>query len=402
MYLAKEEEKMLDGEYGEATSYAMRILVKLGEAHDAERLVDAKSAHVAGGLFIEEIEWYQKLLAGGAKFRCFTTLHPWGVDYDHWDEVGTILGREEWIKQVLDELMKLRVRMGAIPLGTCIQYLLGDFLMRGDYFSWTGSAGVVFANSILGARGNMDGIVTNYAVAITGKVPECGLHLTENRKANIVVKLEMDFKELSDADIGALSYHLGRVLEDRIPVFVNLPEKIELEKLRALASPLHVSGAVPMFHAVGITPEARSVEDALQGDKAEDKITVGWDEVREVYEEFQCEKVDLVAIGCPHCTYNEVKKIAEMVDGKKLKVKLWVNTSPQVKLVANRAGWTEKIEKAGGLLTSNLCLGPGASFAACGYGCVMTNSPRCAYYAPNVKAKLASLEDCIRFAVEGC
>ena len=98
------------------------------------------------------------------------------MDYDHWDEVGTILGKSEGIKQILDDLMKLRVRMGAIPLGMCIQYLLGDFLMPGDHFSWTGSAGVVFANSILGARGNMDGIVTNYAVAITGKVPEYGLH----------------------------------------------------------------------------------------------------------------------------------------------------------------------------------------------------------------------------------
>jgi len=72
-----------------------------------------------------------------------------------------------------------------------------------------------------------------------------------------------------------------------------------------------------------------------------------------------------------------------------------------VKLVANRAGWTEKIEKAGGLLTSNLCIGPGAPFAACGYSCVLTNSPRCAYYAPNVKARLASLEDCVEFAIEG-
>ena len=67
---------MLEGEYGVAAGYVMRILVKLGEAHDAERLVDAKNAHVAGGLFMVEIEWYQKLVTGGARFRCFTTLHP--------------------------------------------------------------------------------------------------------------------------------------------------------------------------------------------------------------------------------------------------------------------------------------------------------------------------------------
>jgi hypothetical protein len=345
MYLTKEEEKMLDGEYGEATSYAMRILVKLGDAHGAEGFADAKSAHVAGGLFPEEAQWYLKLKDGGAKFRCFTTLHPWGIDYEHWDEVGTVLGKSDAIRQYLEALLKLRVDMGAIPLGTCIQYLLGDFLMPGDRFSWTGSAGVVFANSVLGASGNMDGIVTNYAVAITAKVPIYGMHIKENRRGNIIVKLDADFREMGDADIGAFAYHVGKVVGSNIPVFVNLPSKIPLERLRALASPLHVSGAVPMFHAVGVTPEAKTLEDALQGDEAEDRITVGLEEIREVYDEFQTDEIDLVAVGCPHCTYSEIRRIAEIVDGKKLEVKLWVGTSPQVKMIADKAGWTARIEK---------------------------------------------------------
>lgn len=119
--------------------------------------------------------------------------------------------------------------MGVIPLGTCIQYLLGDFLMPGDAFSWTGSSGVVFANSVLGARGNMDGAVTNYCVAITGRIPEYGLLLDENRKAQVVVDCSrLNFKEFNDADYGALAFHVGKVVGREIPAFVGLPEKLTL------------------------------------------------------------------------------------------------------------------------------------------------------------------------------
>ncbi len=77
VFLTKEEEEMLDGEYGAGTQEAMGILVKLADAYGAERMIPAKSAHVAAGLFLEEVEWYERLIQGGAKFRCFTTRHPW-------------------------------------------------------------------------------------------------------------------------------------------------------------------------------------------------------------------------------------------------------------------------------------------------------------------------------------
>jgi len=134
---------MLEGEYGAAAQEAMSILVKIAEAYDAKRMVPAKSAHVAAGLFPEEVEWYERLLQGGAKCRCFTTRHPWGIDYDHFEEVGTVYGNTPEIKEIAEMIFSYSLKMGVIPLGTCIQYLLGDFLMPGDAFSWTGSSGVV-------------------------------------------------------------------------------------------------------------------------------------------------------------------------------------------------------------------------------------------------------------------
>ncbi len=406
VFLTREEEQMLNGEYGAAAQEAMSILVKLAEAYDAERMIPAKSAHVAAGLFLEEIEWYEKLIQGGAKFRCFTTRHPWGIDYDHFEEVGTIYGNTPEIKQIGEQIFGYSLKMGAIPMGTCIQYLLGDFLMPGDAFSWTGSSGVVFANSVLGARGNMEGAVTNYCVGITGRVPEIRMHLDENRKGQVLVDCsKIDFNGFTDADYGALAFHVGKVVGDEIPVFVGLPKKMNLEQLRAIASPLHVSGAVPMFHIPGITPEAPTLEAASGGQKLE-KVQVDMGDVKATYDEIATtggDKLDMVNFGCPHLTYKEIREIAEFLDGKKVHkdVKLWVGTSYQVKVVADRAGWTQKIENAGGLLVTNICMGPGAPFAARGMKIVATNSPRSAYYASGVEHLYGSTKDCLEAAISG-
>ncbi|MEX2707493.1 MAG: aconitase X [Candidatus Freyrarchaeum guaymaensis] len=406
VFLTKEEEKMLDGEYGAGTQEAMSILVKLAEAYGAERMIEANSAHVAAGLFLEEIEWYERLIRGGARFRCFTTRHPWGIDYEHWDEVGTIYGNSPEIKQLGEQIFSYSLRMGAVPMGTCIQYLLGDFLMPGDVFSWTGSSGVVFANSVLGARGNMEGAVTNYCVAITGRVPEYRLHFDENRRGQVLVDCsKLNFREFTDADYGALAFHIGKVVGNEIPVLTGLPERMSLEELRAIASPLHVSGAVPMFHIPGLTPEAPTLEAACGGEKPE-KVQVDMADVRAAYDGISTtggDSVDMVNFGCPHLTYKEIREIAEMLRGKKVHegVKLWVGTSYQVKVVADRAGWTQIIENAGGLLVTNLCLGPGAPFAAQGVEVAATNSPRSAYYAEGVEHLYGSTRECIEAAITG-
>lgn len=406
VFLTKEEERMLDGEYGAAAQEAMSILVRIAEAYEAKRMVPAKSAHVAAGLFPEEVEWYEKLLEGGAKFRCFTTRHPWGIDYDHFEEVGTVYGNTPEIKEIAEMIFSYSLKMGAIPMGTCIQYLLGDFLLPGDAFSWTGSSGVVFANSVLGARGNMEGAVTNYCVAITGRIPEYGMLLDENRKGKVLVDCSgMDFSTFTDADYGALAFHVGKVVGDEIPVFVGLPRKMTLEQLRAIASPLHVSGAVPMFHIPGLTPEAPTLEAASGGEKLE-RVQVEMSEVKRAYDEIATtgeDRLDMVSLGCPHLTYQEIREIAEFLEGKRVHegVKLWVGTSYQVKVVADRAGWTQKIERAGGLLVTNLCMGPGAPFAARGMRVVATNSPRSAYYAPGVEHLYGSTRECLEAAITG-
>jgi len=125
----------------------------------------------------------------------------------------------------------------------------------------------------------------------------------------------------------------------------------------------------------------------------------GYDEIATTREE----KLDMVCIGCPHLTYTEIREISEFLDGKKVhpEVKLWVGTSYQIKVVADRAGWTEKIENAGGLLVTNICMGPGNPCATRSAKIVATNSPRSAYYIPKVEHLFGSTRECLEAAISG-
>ncbi len=209
------------------------------------------------------------------------------------------------------------------------------------------------------------------------------MHLDEYRKGQVLVDCsKIDFSEFTDADYGALAFHVGKVVGNEIPVFDGLPTKMNLEDLRFLASPLHVSGAVPMFHIPGITPEAPTLKVAFGGAKPE-KVQVDMEDVKATYDEIATtgeDKLDMVNFGCPHLTYKEIREIAEFLDGKKVHkdVKLWVGTSYQVKVVADRAGWTQKIETAGALLVTNICMGPGAplseTYPSIGYSLMVFGS----------------------------
>jgi len=48
MYLTKEEEKILNGESGNAAAKSMKILVALGEIYKAEKLIPVGSVQIAG------------------------------------------------------------------------------------------------------------------------------------------------------------------------------------------------------------------------------------------------------------------------------------------------------------------------------------------------------------------
>lgn len=414
MILTDQEKRMLDGHYGVGIQKAIEIVVTLAKTYDAERLIKISSAHL-GATFkshgIEGLEWIEQLVEEGA--RCepkdvFVTLNPRSFAIDPCREIGF----EEEPMAYQERLDRCYRRLGTIPLYSCVPYFLGNLPKAGDHFSWSGSSGQVFANSVLAAMGNREGVWANVAAAITGRTPEYGLHVKENRWGQVLVTTEgLDPLQFSAVDYAVLGYFVGKEINDQIPVFKGLPENLTLEQLRGLAYSLPVGGAVPMFHVLGLTPEARTWEEVFGGREPRRRLVVqsrDFEMVKSLLNTSQRNEVDLVCLGCPHCTLTEIREVALLLEGKKVSknLMLWLCTSKWFKDLADRLGYQETIERAGGFILADLCAGPSAPFNYLKkkVKVIATNSVKTAFYAPGtskVDVLFGDTKKCLEAAIRG-
>jgi predicted aconitase len=347
------------------------------------------------------------LLDGGGRFQVFTSTNPCSADLGQWEKMGL----PEQLIMNQNRVDELYLKMGAVPLGSCLPYQLGNLPLPGTHFAWGGSAGATFVNSVFAARGNREGSPSVIAAAITGVTPEYGLHLKENRRGKVLVDLAgLDHSSLTLTDYSAIGSAIGRMLADKTPVIVGLPQNLSQDQIRFLISPMPTAGAISLCHIAGITPEAPTVEAAFGGEKPEDGISIGPKEMEISFQKLtttQREGVDLVAFGCPHCSLPQIREIAALLEGKRVhaNTRLWVATSGHLRSMARQMGFVQKIEGAGGLVTSDLCVAPGAPFHLVkGVKTVAINSARGAYFIPgacNVDVIFGDTKDCIQAAVTG-
>ncbi|WP_048058259.1 aconitase X catalytic domain-containing protein [Pyrococcus yayanosii] len=379
MYLTKEEELALAGEYGYAVQKAMEILVALGDVYGADRLIPIKSAQIAGVSYknIGEagIEFLRDFVEAGAKVSVYTTLNPAGI------------GDEEFMDRQA-EIIKLYRRMGVDVTATCTPYYGANLPKFGDHLAWSESSAVSFANSIIGARTNREGGPSSLAAAIVGKTPNYGLHINENRKATVVVEVETELKSFLDYSL--LGYHLGKTLESDVPYFRNLkPER--LDQLKELGASMAATGSIALYHVEGETPEWKT---AIR-DKVE-RIQVGREELEDIRERFDTEwrEIDAILIGCPHASLMEIKEVAELLKmrGKPLRIPLFITTSRAVKALADALGYTEVIERYNGRLLTDVCLV--VSPIRDWYSGIATNSGKAAFYFSSfgLKVRLDDME----------
>lgn len=394
MFLTNEEEKMANGEYGETIRKSMDILIALGDIYGAEKFVDIKSAQVSGvsyktigqaGLeYLEDLASTSEIIynengtisdkSGIATISA--TLNPAGTDLDNWEDFG--FPADFARKQV--DICNAYGALGISTTCTCTPYLIGNVPRFGDHVSWSESSAVAYVNSVIGARTNREGGPGALAAAIVGKTPLYGFHLEENRKANLLVEVE---SELERADFGALGYAVGQIVKDGIPYFKmqNKPYEVSNGNLKALGAALASSGAVALYHVEDVTPEYRSAAV----DDVEDKITITKDDIVNTREKLSTADgyADLVCLGCPHASLEEVKEVAEIVKGKKIKNELWVCTSINIKEAAKRLGYLETIEKAGGKICCDTCMVV-APIEQMGYEVIGVNSAKAANYVPSM------------------
>jgi len=397
MNLTKKEKSMLDGEQGEGIQKAMEILVALGEIYGAERMIEIKSAQVAGvsykNLGDAGLEFLKEWTEKGAMVRVPTTLNPAGMDLMDWKRLGIPDGFAE--KQLM--VVKAYEKMGIKPTCTCTPYLVGNLPVFGDHIAWSESSAVCYANSVIGARTNREGGPSALAAAITGRTPLHGYHLEENRRGEFIIEVKCKLDKISD--FGALGYLVGKKIGHSVPYFEGI-RRADMDQLKALGAALAASGAVALFHVEGITPEARS-HDMI----SEDAETIVIDSLEEAYWELNSKtrEIDLVAIGCPHASLAEIERVVDLLKGREVKTRLWITTSSEVKEMAKRKGLLGEIERSGADIVADTCMIV-APIEKLGFRNMATNAGKAAFYAPShcgLNVRFGSLEKCIEAAVTG-
>lgn len=378
MYLTKTEEKMCEGEYGETIRKSMDILVALGDIYGAEKFIDITSAQVSGVSYktIGEagLEYLEDLALSKVSTSIPSTLNPAGTDLDNWKELGF---NEDFAKKQVD-IVNAYSALGISPSCTCTPYLIGNVPRFRDHISWSESSAVAYVNSVIGARTNREGGPGALASAIVGKTPSYGFHLDESRKASLKVNIEC---KLNGIDFGALGYIVGQKVGDGVPYFSlnNVPNNNDLKTLgAALAS----SGAVALYYVEDVTPEFNTVASI---DEVEENITISKKDIINTCKDLSTtvETPDLVCLGCPHSSLEEIKDIANFLKGKTIINELWVCTSINVKAISDRLGYTEIIENAGGHIVQDTCMVV-APIEDMGYKVIGVNSAKAANYVPSM------------------
>ena len=396
MHLTKEEEQIYEGEEGWTKKKAMEILVAIGDINHATGLIPIKSAHVSGVSYktIGEAFEFINRLEGTVEVK--STLNPIGMDIAKWDEIG--ISKEFANKQteVLDAYKKLGISADC----TCIPYLIGNAPGKGEHLAWAESSAVLYANSVLGARTNMEGAPSALAAALIGKTPSYGLHQAENRKPEIKVCVNCD---LADADYSALGFMIGNLVEDKIPMIElsSLPSKDELKHLSAA---IGATGSVGMYHIRGITPEAGVEAEEMESKLSEEKIEIEKNDLEEFYAVSRTSEPDVIAIGCPHCSSLELKRIYKLLKaeskGRKVRKEFFIFTARAIKQNNQTQRIIEKIENYGVKVICDTCFVVSPAFE--NYDCVLTNSGKMLRYVPllcgGAKAMLCKTEECVRKA----
>ena len=391
MQLDKYDLALLDGEYGETKQKMMEILVSLGKIYDAERLIEVKNVQVSGASFKTigdaGLEWLNSL-SGKAVVPSF--LNPIGMPREGWESLD--IPGEFGRKQL--EVNAAYTRLGIRPSCTCTPYYF-TLIERGDHLAWSESSAVVYANSVLGARTNREGGPSALASALTGKTPEYGLHIVKNRLPEIEFRLADPeaAKSWTQAEYGALGIIAGAISGNKIPLFKGIRPKADM--LKSMGAAMAASGAVALFHVEDITPEARF--PFFKKHFAEDErevITIENEEIKELFSELEPEAV---AVGCPHLSRDELQELADLLDGRTVKMPFYVFAAAEMK--SSCADAVSRIQKSGARVIPDTCMIVSPLFEK--RGCVMTNSGKAFTYLPGMcdtVPRLGSLEDCVRVA----
>jgi predicted aconitase len=408
MTLTDRDQAMLDGEHGPATALAMSIVVRMAGVYGASALMDITQAHIDSTLYLGDatLEFAERLSSLGARVAVPTSLNVSGVDECGWQEWAV---PHEWAAKAARQMLAYET-MGAVPMWTCAPYHTKMRPAFGQQIAWGESNAIAFANSVIGARTERYPDLLDICCAITGRVPAVGLHLTENRAGQMLLRLvDVPLTMQQDDQFFAVLGHLvGKLAEEAIPVIDRVEVTPPEDQLKAFAAAAASSGRVALFHLVGVTPEAPTLDAAFQGRAPQQTVEITSADLRAARSELTTadgSALDLVILGSPHFSVEEFTRLAPLVAGKRRhpRVRFLVTSGRFMKDQADRAGMLAPIVEFGAQITLDTCI-LASPMLPPEIKMLMTNSAKYAYYAPsllNVRVTFGSLADCVRSAIEG-
>ena len=378
MELTSLERDMLEGKHGEGVALAMKVQVGTGKAFYAQRMVPITRAHVSASAQEGDLYFVTKLLGLGARCLVSPTTNP-SMDLRYVEEHLWAMDEDAVARvKASDDAYR---RIGATMTLSCTPEIEKNVPSFGEVVAFSESSATPYVNSVLGARSNRESSISALCAAVTGRVPEYGYLLDENRRGEILV--EVLAKVEDDFDWALLGYAYPQKYKGpEVPVFTGITKRPTPEGFVQFGAELATSGAVAMYHVVGITPEAPTVAAAFGGNDVKARVTITEADLERVREQFSGEAgpIEYAMLGCPHLTIRQVGEIAALVEGKRFAVDTWVLVSSLTLELAERMGYLGAIHRAGGHVIPDTCMDvPGCWDIYYGRPGV-TESQKCAFY----------------------
>ena len=408
--LSAEERAMLAGDDGPAVQLAMRLIGTMAEVAGAERLIPISSAHIDGCLYHGSVglDFAERLARDGGRVRVPATLNVSSLDLLHPEIVRLDTATMARARRLMDAYEQ----MGCRPTWTCAPYQLPERPGLGQHVAWAESNAIVFANSVLGARTGRYGDFMDICAALTGRVPNAGLHRDEERLARLVVRVAGVAPEAFAHDelYALLGHLLGRVAGSLVPALVGLPAQTSEDQLKALGAAAASSGSVALFHVVGRTPEAPSLDACLGGVAPERHVEIGPADLRAAWGELSTAAVgqplSAVSMGTPHLSTAELRRLAERLEDLEVApgVRLYAATARHIAADLAAEGRLEPFGRPGVQLVVDTCTYITPILRGAPGSAVMTNSAKWAWYAPGnlgLRVAFGTLDDCLASAAAG-
>ncbi|KAF3063149.1 Uncharacterized protein CFAM422_010499 [Trichoderma lentiforme] len=409
--LSDKDHAFLSGLHGQAAQAAMRIILRMAAMEGACKLIDVTQVHIDGCVYTGpgSLSFAERLRDWGGKVSVPTTLNSISVDQRRWRAQGVA----STFGEAAEKLATAYTDMGALPTFTCAPYLLPSAPKQGDQVAWAESNAVVYANSVLGAKTMKYPDFLDICIALTGRAPQGGSHIESNRRASVCVELPvLREDDVDDSFYPLLGYYVGGIAGNRIPVIVGLDVlHPSTDDLKAFGAAFATMASAPMFHIVGVTPEAATLQDATGGRDGIESIHLDLRQLETVWKTLNSAQddspVDLVSLGNPHFSFAEMRKLAGICRGREKHhgVAVMVTCGRATYGLASQAGLVEELEQFGVQIITDTCWCMiGEPVIPITAKVVMTNSAKYAHYGPGLTGKrfyFGSLESCVAAACDG-